>query len=335
MKDILRDASELTQSVFDAAYSPFRGGNGALGLAFMPVVLGVTATAFVGFLATETGAAILGELRRRGRLRPPHPDSPSLRGTPTARELKADCAVSPRTLRVRLRLGSRLADLEPTLDSDNHYRESPTGAKRIQSRGRGLRGYLADHRIAASYSTLMRYRLLALRLRQLLQLDPRLPLEWLLPGEAPDCPLPANLQAPCSAARRRLSLLLREHRNFDRLRKHVDAKLGIPELLTVRRNTRHARESAQSRRRLAKRKPIPCPSVVLGDCTISSSPSRLDATMRAFARFLRERGLAGEPAVHRDRFAQWLSGAAATDPDSGFAGVSPTKKGLHGETGRV
>ena len=310
MKDILRSASDHTQSVFDAACSPFRGGNGALGLAFMPVVLGVTATAFLGFLATETGAAILGELRRRGRLRAAHPESPSLRGTPTAEELKADCAVSPRTLRVRLRLGSRLADLEPTLDSGNRYRESPTGAKRILSRGPGLRGYLADNRIGASYSTLMRYRLLALRLRQLLQLDPRLPLEWLLPGESPDRPLPADLQVPCSTARRRLSRLLRGNWNFDRLRKHVDAELGIPELLTVRRTTRRAEESARLRRRRAKQKPIHCRSVVLGDYTVTTSPSRLEATMHAFARFLRERDLPRTLAIRRDRFARWLAGAA-------------------------
>ncbi len=307
MKDILRNASHLTQSVFDAACSPFRGGNGALGLAFMPAILGITATAFVSFLATETGAAILGELRRRGRLRAAPPGSPSLRGTPTAKELKADCAVLPRTLRVRLRIGSRLADLGPTLDSGNRYRESPTGAKRIQSRGPGLRGYLADNGIPASYSTLMRYRLLALRLRQLLRLDPRLPLEWLLPGEAPDRPLPAALQAPYSTARRRLARLLREHRNFDRLRKHVDAELGIPELLAVRRTARRAKEAAKSRRWLAKRKPVSCQSVVLGDCTVAVTPSRLDATIRAFARFLEERDLPKPLAVHRDRFARWLA----------------------------
>ena len=308
MKDILRNASDRTQSVFDAAYSPFRGGNGALGLAFMPVVLGVTATAFVGFLATETGAVILGELRRRGRLRAPHQASPSLRGAPTVKELKADCAVSPRTLRVRLRLGSRLADLEPTLDSGNRYRESPTGAKRIQSRGPGLRGYLADNRIGVSYSTLMRYRLLALRLRQLLQLDARLPLEWLLPGEAPDHPLPANLQSPYFTARRRLARLLREHWNFDRLRKYVDAKLGIPELLTVRRT----KEAEKTHSRRAKQTPIHCRSVVLGDYTVTSSPGRLDVTMRAVARFLEEKDLSPRLAAHRDRFVRWLADSAST-----------------------
>ncbi len=284
MKDILRNASASTQSVFDAAFSPFRGGNGAIGLAFLPAVLGVTAAAFVGFVATETGAAILGELRRRGRLRAPHPESPSLRGTPTAAELKADCGISPRTLRVRLRLGSRLADLEPTLDSGNHYRESPTGAKRIQSRGRGLRGYLADNRIPVSYSTLMRYRRLALRLRQLLRLDARLPLEWLLPGEAPDRPLPAVLRAPYAAARHRLARLLRDHRSFDRLRKHVDAKLGIPDLLPLRRGKR----------------------------ATPATPERLDSTMRAFARFAAEKDLPPGLAVHRDRFARWLAGTAET-----------------------
>ncbi|MBR4252908.1 MAG: hypothetical protein IKQ15_11530 [Kiritimatiellae bacterium] len=310
MKNILRSASENTQSVFDAAYSPFRGGNGALGLAFMPVVLGVTATAFIGFLATETGAAILGEIRRRGRLRAPHPESPSLRGTPTARELKADGAISPRTLAVRLRMGSRLADLEPTLDSGNLYRESPTGAKRIQSRGRGMRGYIADNHLGVSYSSLMRYRLLALRLRQLLQLDARLPLEWLLPGEAPGRDLPSDLRPRYAAARRHLARLLRGHWNFDRLRKHVDAKLGIPELLTVRRATRRARDAEKAHCRLAKRKPGRCPPVVVGDCAVTATPARLESTMQAFARFLKEKDLPPKLAKHRDRFADWLAAAA-------------------------
>ena len=302
MKDILRSASAHTQSVFDAAYAPLRGGNGALGLAFMPVVLGVTATAFLGFLATGTGAALLGEIRRRGRLLAPRPGSPSLRGTPTAKELKADCELSPRTLRVRLRMGSRLADLEPTLDSGNHYRQSPTGAKRIQSRGRGMRGYIADNHLNVSYSTLMRYRLLAIRLRQLLQLDARLPLEWLLPDEAPDRALPADLQVPYSTARRRLARLLREHWNFDRLRKHVDAKLGIPELLTVRRAGKAEKA----------RKPVHGQSVVIGDYAVTATPTRLDATMHAFSRFLKERNLPPKLAAHRDRFAAWLAAAPQT-----------------------
>ena len=293
MKNILRSASAHTQSVFDAAFAPIRGGNGALGLAFMPMVLGVTATAFLGFVATETGAAILGEIRRRGRLRAPHSKSPSLRGTPTAAELKADCKIVPRTLQVRLRMGSRLADIEPTLDSGNHYAESPTGAKRIKSRGRGMRGYIADNRLDVSYSSLMRYRLLALRLRQLLQLDARLPLEWLLPNEAPDRALPADLQLPYATARRRLARLLREYWNFDRLRKHVDEKLGIPELLTVRRAKRQAKRN--------------CQSMILGDYSVTATAPRLESTMQAFAHFLKEKDLPPKLAAHRDRFAAWLA----------------------------
>ena len=287
MKTIFLRASAHTQSVFDAAYSPFRGGNGALGLAFMPLVLGITATAFAGFVATETGAAILGEIRRRNRLRTPHPESPSLRGTPTAAELKADCETMPRTLLVRLRMGSRLADLEPTLDSGNHYRESPTGAKRIKSRGRGMRGYIADNRLGVSYSSLMRYCLLAIRLRQLLQLDARLPLEWLLPGEAPDRPLPSALQSQYATARRHLARLLREHWNFDRLRKHVDAKLGIPELLTLRRRKR-------------------------GGFKVTATPPRLEATRQAFARFLQEEDIPPRLVPHRDRFLRWLAEAGGS-----------------------
>ena len=297
MKDILRNASALTQSAYDAASSPFRGGNGALGLAFLPVVLGVTSAAFVGFLATETGAAILGEIRRRNRLRVPQPKSPSLRGTPSAKELQRDWGIAPRTLHIRLRMGSRLADLEPTLDSGNYYAESPTGAKRIQSRGRGMRGYIADNRLKVSYSTLMRYRLLALRLRQLLQIDARLPLEWLLPGEAPDRDLPGDLQAPFSTASRQLARLLREHRNFDRLRKHVDAKLGIPELIAVR----HTKKTARLRK-----------SLIIGDYAVNANPVRMESTMRSFARFLKERNLSPGLTVHRDRFARWLSETSGT-----------------------
>ena len=298
MKAILRNASALTQSVYDVAAAPFRGGNGALGLAFMPVVLGVTTAAFVGFLATETGGSILGEIRRRGRLRTPHPESPSLRGTPTAKELQADWDIVPRTLHIRLRMGSRLADLEPTLDSGNHYAESATGAKRIQNRGRGMRGYIADNRLRVSYPTLMRYRLLAIRLRRVLDLDVRLPLEWLLPGEAPDRDLPADLQSQFPSARRRLARLLREHWNFDRLRKYVDAKLGIPELVSVHRTS--------------KTKPIRGQSVVLGDYAVNANPVRMDSTMRAFARFLKERDIPPRLTIHRDRFARWLAEAAGT-----------------------
>ena len=198
-------------------------------------VAAASATAFGASLATDAGRALLAELRRRARLRAPVPSVPSLRGAPTPDELADDWASSPRTLVVRLRLGSRLADLEPTLDTGNHYKTSPTGAKRIASRGPGFKGWLADRRIPANYGTLMRYKRLAVRLRTLLDLDARLPLEWLLPGAAPQMSLPADLRNQYCTSRRKLSRLLRAHWNFSRLQRHVDEALGIPRLPTLRR----------------------------------------------------------------------------------------------------
>ena len=295
--NLLLRAARKTQPVYDIASGLFTGP-GAIGLAFLPLVLGVTTTAFLGVVATETGRAILDGIRRHGRGAAPRPASPSLRGAPTAAELESDATAWPRTLAIRLRLGSRLADLEPVLDRGIR-RKGKTG--RIRGRAGGMKAYIADARLSISYRTLMRYKLLAVRLRQLLALDPRLPLEWLLPGAAPDRDLPSDLRAPYAAARRRLSRLLRAHPNFERLRKHVDAHLGIPELLTVRRTAHRAKEALKTCRR-----PLPRQSAVFGDYTVTFTPARLDATRCAFARILGTPDLPPELAVHRDRFLAWL-----------------------------
>jgi hypothetical protein len=213
---------------------------GSLALPFaVPLALAGVAALSAASLGTwmvgATGRAVIAELRRRARLRAPKPPSPSLRGTPKPEEFAADAAERPRTLAVRLRIGSRLADLAPTLDRGNHYDISPTGAKRICGRGRGVRGWLADNRVAMAYSTLTRYMRLAVRLRALLGLDERLPLEWLLPGAAPSAELSAELQAQCASAKRRLARLLRAHWNFSRLQAHVDEALGLRRLPRPRR----------------------------------------------------------------------------------------------------
>ncbi len=209
-----------------------------IGSLALPVVVPValagaaalSAAALGGWIADTTGRAVLAELRRRARLRAPRAPSPSLRGTPTPEEFAADAAERPRTLAVRLRIGSHLADLAPTLDRENHYDVSPTGAKRICGRGRGVRGWLEDNRVGMNYSTLMRYMRLAVRLRALLGLDGRLPLEWLLPGAEAQPAVPAELRAQCAAAKRKLSRLLRENRNFSRLQVRVDGALGLRRL---------------------------------------------------------------------------------------------------------
>ena len=259
--------------------------------------LAVTATAFTAFLVTETGAAILDELHRRHRLRIPRPESPSLRGTPTPEELAAACAATPRKLLERLRLGSLLADLDPTLDRTFSFTELPNGAKRYRSRGGGLKAYLADNRIPVPYSTLMRYKLLATRLRQLLALDARLPLEWLLPHAAPDRELPSDLQTPYWTARRRLARLLRENRNFTRLRKHVDEKLGIPQLLRARRDARGAKGCRHAAR---------FPEVRGAARHMTIDPDRIEATRLALADFLQDKHLSPKFSHLRDAAIRWL-----------------------------
>ena len=258
--------------------------------------LTVTATAFTAFLVTETGAAILDELHRRHRLRAPRPESPSLRGTPTPKEIAAACAATPRKLLERLRLGSLLADLDPTLDRTFSFTELPNGAKRYRSRGGGLKAYLADNRIPVPYSTLMRYKLLATRLRQHLALDPRLPIEWLLPHASPDRELPADLRSPYWTARRRLARLLREHPNFTRLRKHVDSKLGIPELLRARRNAREGKTRRKSG----------CPVIRGATRHMTIDPGRIEATRLALAAFLQDKTLPPKLARLRDAAIRWL-----------------------------
>lgn len=270
---------------------------------------GITLAAFGTFVLGETGASILSEIRRRHRLAVPHPTSPSLRGTPTDDEIAADCDERPRTLHVRLRLGSRLADLEPTLDAAPHCTVSSTGARRFVSRGPGLKGWLADHRIAVGYSTLVKYRKLVLRLRQLLALDARLPLEWLLPGTTPDRPLPTDLRAQYYTARRKLTKLLRETPNFSRLRKHVDAALGIPRLLTIRRTTCRAQQAARDRRWLSKHKPVHCESVVLGNRQILLDESLVESTKREFILFLKSPALPPRLDALRGRALDWLRNA--------------------------
>lgn len=273
-----------------------------LALAAAPVmaagVAAVSALAFGTFLATDTGRAILSEIRRRHRVKTPLSPAPSLRGAPTDAELADDCLAAPRTLFVRLRLGSRLADLEPTLDTATHYNVSKTGARRIKSRGPGFRGYLADHRIPLNYSTLMRYKRLATRLRRLLQLDIRLPLEWLLPRSEPSAPIPPDLVRTYATARNRLQKLLRTHRNFHRLSQHVDTALGIPRLLSIRRaKPRHSRAAVPK-----------CSSLVTAAAwCINLEDTLVENTKREFTRFLQAPDLSPRLASLRRKALHWLS----------------------------
>lgn len=272
-----------------------------------PAVLALAAGVFGTYLASETGLALVRELKRRQRLREKLPESPSLRGTPTPEEIEADGAIEPRTLTVRLRLGSRLADLEPTLDSRLRYTELRNGQKRIKSRAPGLKGWLNDRRISVNYSTLVRYKKLAQRLRQVLALDDRLPLEWLLPGAVPGMEIPADLREQYATAKRRMARLLREHRNFSSLARYAEDKLGVRQLLAVRRARRRAEEDRWVRRRLAKNARANAAAIAKrGKFSVNLVPDRVEATKQELIRFLQARDLP-RPLEHlRNKVIHWM-----------------------------
>ena len=304
--NILETASSRTTPITRAALDAAATQHPGIALGLVPLVLGVSVAAFTVFAATETGLAIVRELKRRQRLREKLPESPSLRGAPTPAELTSDIETHPRTLQVRLRLGSRLADLEPTLDNSTlGFKKLGNGQKRFKSRAPGMKGWLADRRIPGNYSTLVRYKKLAQRLRQLLSLDDRLPLEWLLPDATIDHELPLDLRSQYAPARRRLARILRDYWKYTRLKRHVEEKLGIPQLLGVRRSRVCCVRGHSTGRRPKHVMPM--------SATCSSPPctARVDATKRELIGFLREKELSPKLAKLREQALDWLRSAPA------------------------
>ena len=94
-------------------------------------------------------------------------------------------------------------------DSRLSQKDKKNGAHRFTGRAPGLRGFLASTCPSIPYSTAMRYRQLAQRTRQALDLPPALPLEWLLSSDSPSSLItdPALLSA-ITKGRRNLSSLL-------------------------------------------------------------------------------------------------------------------------------
>ena len=169
---------------------------------------------------------------------PPKP-SPSLRGTPSPEDIQDLWDTDPRCLCTRLRIGSRLADLEPTLDNTFVFKENRAGRRRIVARQPGLKGWLRKNTPEVKYSTAMHYKKLATRLRQLIGLDSRIPLEWLLSdsidGPAKIAELSPSDQASAATAKSKLATLLAENPKLTRLTRTVEQKLGIMRMVTIRR----------------------------------------------------------------------------------------------------
>ena len=265
------------------------------------VLLALTPAVLAAFAVTEIGAWAIGELRRQARLREKRPESPSLRGTPTPADLEDLWTADPRTLETRLRLGSRLADLDPTLDHTIVRRKLRNGKTVFRTNPGGIKRWLSDRRIAVPYSTVMRYKKLAQRLRLLLSLDDRIPLEWVMDGIPDGLSLPGGLDVPYATAHRRLATLLRENRALASLVRTVEGKLGIMRLVAVRK--------APTRRRVecGKTRKTKGFSEISHERKANATVERTEATKVAIRRVLEAKNLAGTALHLQNRLRHWLS----------------------------
>lgn len=213
-------------------------------------------------LAFYGGRRLLAHLRRhvapQEAVVPPEPrEAVSLRGVPEPEEIEEEWDVDPRTLCGRLRIGSRLADLEPTLDSRFVFKTARNGAKRICARQPGMKGWMKKNVPSVKYPTAMHYKKLATRLRQLIGLDARIPLEWLLPdseeGKVGLSTLPGDERQEAAKAKAKLDALLAENPKVTRLTRAVESKLGIMRMVTIRRI--QPPKSGRGRRQTSKEYP--------------------------------------------------------------------------------
>ena len=169
------------------------------------------------------------EILRRRRMAECKP-VPSLRGTPKPKEIQEIWTIHPRTLTDRLRLGSRLLDLEPGVDNSFVWKENrTTGRREIVARHAGVKGWLQVHCPTVTYTTVMGYKKLAARLKTLCGAPANIPLEWLLP-DAPEISTltqdPA-VAAAIEAGRKRLAGFLEEGKSFVGLQKLAERKMNI------------------------------------------------------------------------------------------------------------
>ena len=302
MKTLAKSIGRSIEAAVDATHAVLY--NQSLTPSQQQAVLGldllVTPAVCTAFALTEVGRHFFRELQRWRRIHEKRPASPSLRGTPKPRELADDWADAPRSLTTCLRLGSRLADLEPTLDRSLVYKTLPNGRKHIIARNGGVKGWLRDHRVPVRYNTVMRYKKLAQRLRQILALDERIPLEWLLSGLPAGHILPAGLSVPFETARRQLQRLLQENPTLAALTRLADRKLGIQRLVCVRCRPLHRRKQAWNNRKSGDF------SVISLHHSVGADEARVEATKAALRQLLAAPHLAGEALHLQNRAKKWL-----------------------------
>lgn len=241
---------------------------------------------------------------------PPKP-SPSLRGIPSPEDIQELWDIAPRDLQARLCIGSRLADLEPTLDNTFVFKKNRTGRRRIAARQPGLKGWLRKNTPDVKYSTAMHYKKLATRLRQLVGLDARIPLEWLLPGADTIPPqlaaLPSTDRRAAAVARKKLMALLSENPKYSHFVQAVEQKLGIMRMVTIRRT--QPPNSGRGRRRKRMESPInPLVSrVVRNGLAVNIDERRSAAFWDALRRILGERNPDPETRRLQSDIREWLN----------------------------
>lgn len=317
MNNHLSNIVRNTGAVLGGLDHTLSGINAATGNNGWAIVLALSPAVLTAFAVTEIGKWAIGELRRQARLREKRPESPSLHGTPTPADLEELWTADPRTLETRLRLGSRLADLDPTLDHTIVRRKLRNGKTVIRANPGGIKRWLSDRRVAIPYSTVMHYKKLAQRLRILLALDDRIPLEWVMDGLPGDRTLPEGLASPFADAHRRFAALLRENQSLRSLVRTVEQKLGIIRLVSVRKAGKRKKDNGLNKRKTHKF------SEIFHGRMATATPERAEATKEAMRRVLEAKNLSG-PALHlQNRLMHWLFSLAPPSPQTQRDGTVP------------
>jgi hypothetical protein len=186
-----------------------------------------------GLLLAQRGVrALVRRILYASRQRESAP-APSLRGAPDRKDIDSAWEKRPRTMQDALRLGSRLLDLEPTVDNSRVWKENPqTGRREVVFRHAGIKGWLQRNCPAVPYSTAMRYKKLASRLRTVCGAPGNVPLEWLLP----DSPMPPaegldiKTLATIEKGRRTMGKILAEAKSLRGLDRVVEREMNLVRL---------------------------------------------------------------------------------------------------------
>lgn len=207
----------------------------------------------------------------------------SLNAAPDEADVAAQWRRTRGSLVERLRFGSLLLDLEPTVDSTPIYRLNRAGTREvIVARNPGLKGWLRQHCREVGYVTAMRYKSLARKVQVACGLPREVPLAWILPGGAAPRDAQGAPSAKALAAARTVLLdLLAGCGAVTQLSARLDERLG-----TMHRRLASPRLgiSPAGRRKMAGRAIEKWLEPVLSQVAAAAAGGGLDPARRAFLR---------------------------------------------------